>query len=394
VFLRRVPSTTTTTTISTKEPAMAEILFVTWDGGGNVPPALGIAEALTARGHTVRFVGHPGQRPALEAAGFEVAPSRHAREFSALDSNSPPALVAMFGDRGLGRDVVAALADRDADVIVVDCLLFGVMDELTRAGRQYVVLEHLYDAYLTGGWLKGPMGWGMRLKRLHPTRALTTARLRLVTSVPSLDPASGRGGLTYVGPVSPVASGRVDRAERADTDPMVLVSLSTYRFPRMTQCLQAILDACADLDARVVVTTGPVVEPSDLHVPANAEVHRFVPHVELMPRASLVIGHGGHGTTMQALAHDLPLVLMPMHPMLDQPLVARSVEAAGAGRVVRKKATAQELRPVIASLLGDGPHRAAAARLGAEIRALPGAAGAAALIEGFVSNGAVATPRP
>ncbi len=26
-----------------KEPAMAEILFVTWDGGGNVPPALGIA---------------------------------------------------------------------------------------------------------------------------------------------------------------------------------------------------------------------------------------------------------------------------------------------------------------------------------------------------------------
>ena len=70
---------------------------------------------------------------------------------------------------------VDALADRDADVVVVDCLLFGVMDELTRAGRPYVVLEHLYDAYLTGGWMKGPMGWGMRLKRLHPTRALESA---------------------------------------------------------------------------------------------------------------------------------------------------------------------------------------------------------------------------
>jgi len=30
---------------------MAEILFVTWDGGGNVPPAVGIARELVRRGH-------------------------------------------------------------------------------------------------------------------------------------------------------------------------------------------------------------------------------------------------------------------------------------------------------------------------------------------------------
>ena len=369
---------------------MSEILFVTWDGGGNVPPALSIARELTARGHAVRFVGHPGQRPALEAAGLEVAPSRQARAFSALDANSPPALVATFGDRGLGRDVLDALADRDADVVVVDCMLFGVMAELRRVGRRYVVLEHLYDAYLTGGWMKGPMGLGMRLKRLHPTRALAAAQLRLVASVPSLDPAGGREGLTYVGPVCPVE--HPVEAVDADADPMVLVSLSTFRFPRMTECLQAILDACAGLDTRVVATTGPVVDPDELHVPANAEVHRYVPHVELMPRASLVIGHGGHGTTLQALAHDLPMVLMPMHPLLDQPMVARSVADAGAGRVVRKKATAAELRPVIASLLADGPHRAAARRLGEEIRALPGAAGAADRLLALAGNAAATPP--
>jgi UDP:flavonoid glycosyltransferase YjiC (YdhE family) len=366
---------------------MAEVLFVTWDGGGNVPPALAIAGELTARGHAVRFVGHPRQRPSLESAGVEVAPSRHARSFSALDANSPLALVAMFGDRGLGRDVLDALADRPADVVVVDCLLFGVMAELAHAGRPYVVLEHLYDAYLTGAWMRGPMGFGMRLKRLHPTRALAIAQLRLVASVPSLDPAGDRPGLTYVGPVCPVGP-------PVDADPMVLVSLSTYRFPGMTRCLQTILDACADLDARVVATTGPAVDPADLRAPANAEVHRFVPHAELMPRASLMVGHGGHGTTLQALAHDLPMVLMPMHPMLDQRMVARSVERAGAGRVVRKKATADELRLVIAALLADGPHRVAAARLGEEIRALPGAAGAADLIQGLVRNGAATPPRP
>lgn len=361
---------------------MAEILLVTWDGGGNVPPTLGIAAELAARGHAVRLLGHARQQASLAAAGFEVAPTRHAREFSALDSNSPLALVAMFGDRGLGRDVLGALADRPADLVVVDCLLFGVMDALRTAGQPYVVLEHLYDAYLRGPWMNGPMGLGMRLGRLKPTRALAAARGRLVASLPSLDPAGSTGDprLTYVGPIVPFSP-------RVESDPMVLVSLSTYRFPRMTESLQTILDACADLAARVVVTTGPVVDPADLRMPANAEGHRFVPHAELMPRASLVVGHGGHSTTMQALAHDLPMVLMPMHPMLDQPMVARTVEAAGAGRTVRKKATAAELAPVIAGLLGDGPHRAAAARLGAEIRALPGAVNAADRIEVLVRDG-------
>ncbi|MDX6357032.1 MAG: hypothetical protein QOH37_86 [Nocardioidaceae bacterium] len=368
---------------------MAEILFVTWDGGGNVPPALGIAAELQSRGHGVRVLGHASQQDSLAVAGYEVAPARQAREFSALDTNSPLALVSMFGDRGLGRDVLDALADRPAEVVVVDCLLFGVMAELREAGTPYVVLEHLYDAYLTDGWMKGPMGQGMRLKRLHPTRSLAEARLRLVASLPTLDPAGAgrRHNLAYVGPVVPFSA-------RAEADPMVLVSLSTFRFPKMAQCLQTILDACAGLDARVVVTTGPVVDPAELRVPANAEVHRFVPHAELMPGASLVIGHGGHGTTMQALAHDVPLVLMPMHPMLDQPMVARSVEAAGAGRVVPKKAAAADLTPVIAALLADGPHRAAAARLGAEIRSMPGARNAADRIESLLKDGAPTSEHP
>jgi len=359
---------------------MAEILFVTWDGGGNVPPALGVADELMRRGHTVRFAGHRRQRPALEAAGVEVVPTPMARDWSGIEANSALAAVAMFGDRGLGRDVVAALDDRPADAVVVDCLLFGVMDELRKAGRPYIVLEHLYDAYLTGSWMNGPMGLGMRMKRLQPRRALDAAQARLVATLPSLDPSGQRPGLAYIGPV-------VRFSEPVAEDPMVLVSLSTFHFPRMAQCLQTVLDACADLDAHVVVTTGPVVDPAELRAPANAEVHRFVPHAELMPQASLVVGHGGHGTTMQALAHDLPMVLMPMHPLLDQPLVARTVADAGAGRVVGKKASADELRPVIRRLLADGPHRSAAARLGAEIRAMPGAALGADRIDELLTDG-------
>ncbi len=360
---------------------MAEILFVTWDGGGNVPPALGIAAELQRRGHVVRFLGHARQREPITEAGFEVVAAPRARRFSALDVNSVPALVGNFGDRGLGQDLLAALADRPADLVVIDCMQFGALDAARRARIPYVVLEHLYDAYFRKGWMNGPMGIGMRLKGLRPKRALAGAQMTLVASLPTLDPAGSghRPDLHYIGPVVPV------EPRRAGT-PTVLVSLSTYRYSRMVDSLQRILDAAAGLDARVVVTTGPVVDPAELRPPANAEVHRFVPHAQLMPEASLMVGHGGHSTTMQALAHDLPLVVMPMHPLLDQPMVGRSVEQAGAGRVVSKKATPDQLAPVIAELLADGPHRAAAARLGAAIRALPGASQGADALEGLLSR--------
>ncbi len=177
-------------------------------------------------------------------------------------------------------------------------------------------------------------------------------------------------------------------------DPLVLVSLSTFAFAGMAPALQRIVDACARLDARIVVTTGAALDPTDLHAPASVEVHRFVPHVEVMPHATLLIGHGGHGTTMQALAHDLPVVVMPMDSRADQAMVGRSLEHAGAGRVVAKKATTPQLAPVIASMLSDGPHRTAAARLGATIRARPGATRSADLLVEMLTGARPGVHRP
>ena len=48
---------------------MARIAFLTWAGGGNVPPAIGIAQALVARGHQVSFWGYEAQRAQLERQG-------------------------------------------------------------------------------------------------------------------------------------------------------------------------------------------------------------------------------------------------------------------------------------------------------------------------------------
>ena len=108
---------------------------------------------------------------------------------------------------------------------------------------------------------------------------------------------------------------------------------------------------------------------------------------ELMPRASVVVGHGGHATTMTALAHDLPLVVLPLHPLLDQKMVGTAVERAGAAKVLTKKATSREIAAAVTELLADGPHRAAAARLGAQIRAASGARRAADIMESTMASG-------
>ena len=359
---------------------MSTILFATWDGGGNVPPAVAIASELRRRGHTIRFLGHESQREQLTGAGFAFSAYDGVRPHRSADANSAFRLVSMFVDRQLGRAVLAELDAEPADLVVVDCLLLPVLRACADAGQTYVSLEHLFDAYLRRNWLHGPVGIAGRLRRLDPVGCWDSAALSLAATLPSLDPASDGplpANLRFTGPtIDPPAPHDLDSHE-----PAVLVSLSTCMFPGMPAALQRILDATADLEARVVVTTGPAIDPASLKSAPNHEVHRYVPHDELMPQVSLVVGHGGHATTMRALAHDLPLVVMPMHPLLDQPMVGAAVTTAGAGELVAKKAKPAQLRRVITRLLADGPHRRAAAGLGAEIRRLDGTSTAAGLVE-------------
>ena len=52
----------------------SRFLFITWDGGGNIPPELAIARRLVARGHGVRFLCDPTLEAEVCAAGCEMTP--------------------------------------------------------------------------------------------------------------------------------------------------------------------------------------------------------------------------------------------------------------------------------------------------------------------------------
>ena len=216
-------------------------------------------------------------------------------------------------------------------MVVVDCLLVPVLRAAPTPASATCPWSTSSTPTCVGGWLKGPIGLVDRLKRMSPpgpgTARHCASSLRRRTRPGGREAPAGQRAAR--GPLLDLPAPH----DLTTHDPAVLVSLSTFHFAGMELALQRILDATAGLDARVVVTTGPVIDPARLRTAANHEVHRFVPHDELMPQMSLVVGHGGHATTMRALAHDLPLAIMPMHPMLDQPMVGKAVATAGAGEV-------------------------------------------------------------
>ena len=208
------------------------------------------------------MLGHRTQRAAVEAAGFTAVAVREAREFSAGGTHSDRELVATFGDRGMGRDLLAELRRQPADLVLVDALMLGALDAARASGTPYAVLEHFYDAYFQG-LLRGPLGLVAAGPGARPGRRCARPPCGCVTSLPELDPVRPGGTVRQVGPV-------VTWNPRVGGDPTVLVSLSTFGYAGMAERLQAVLDACAGLPARVVVTTGPHVDPSVLRAPAGS----------------------------------------------------------------------------------------------------------------------------
>jgi len=360
---------------------MSSILFVTWDGGGNTPPTLGIADELRARGHQVQVLGHPDQYERFAEAGLRFTTYPTARPFTSRTPHSTTTLLGVLADRAMGRDVRAELEARPADLVVVDCVLFGVMDALRQDERPYVVLEHSFDSYFRRA-ARGPLGLLLRLRGLRPMDLIDHGEPVLALTLEDLD--AGHGDVVHTGPV---LGGTVRPAPAHPTEPTVLLSLSTVAFPGLTRTWQRAVDALGGLSVRVVATTGPALDPGSLRVPANIELHRWLPHEDVMPQVSLVVGHGGHATTMAALAHDLPVVVLPVDAKTDQAFMGRALERAGAGRGLGRWSSPATIRAAVVQLLGDGPHREAAARIGGRIRDLDGRLRAADILEELVGNG-------
>jgi MGT family glycosyltransferase len=129
--------------------------------------------------------------------------------------------------------------------------------------------------------------------------------------------------------------------------------------------LQRAADALGQLPVHALVTTGPAVDPAVFSAPPNVSVRRWVRHADVLPYCSAVVTHGGHGTTLKALAAGVPLVIAPLGR--DQPDNAARVIHAGAGVRVRRTADIATLQRAIARVLDDHRYQDAARRMAATL---------------------------
>ncbi|GAB2606111.1 glycosyltransferase [Pseudactinotalea suaedae] len=393
---------------------MTDYLFALTDAGGTVPPELGVARRLLARGHRVTVLGDASMAEAVAALGARWrAWSEPARLFEDWRPQSPTAMAAGMAETmiagpaaGHARDTDAALADLEPDAVVTSFVAVGAMIAAEAARLPYAVLmPNIYALPAPGlppfglglAPARGPLGRlrdrGLSaastrmlaryalgplndVRQAHGLPPLTSpwgqhqrASRQLVLTSAAFDfPGTMPESARYVGPVldDPAwAETSTDWPLPAGDAPLALVALSST-FQNHVEALQRSADALGALGLRGLVTTGPAVDPALIRAPAGIEVVRSAPHQQVFPHVSVVITHGGHGTVMKALAAGVPMVVLP-HGR-DQADNAMRLTRRGAAVTVPRRATTQQISAAVHRVLRDPGYRQAAERLGEHVR--------------------------
>jgi len=183
-------------------------------------------------------------------------------------------------------------------------------------------------------------------------------------------------------PPAPAAPPLPDWWERP-ADPLVYLTFGSVSgsLPLFPGLFRSALDALASLPVRVLLTVGGDADLAALGpLPANAHVEPWLPQDDVLSHAAAVVGHGGYGTTLGALAHGVPLVLLPLFAG-DQWRNARRVAQLGAGLLLEDgdrlameppgPAVMAAVPGAVERVLTEPRFRRTARRVGADIAALP-----------------------
>lgn len=107
---------------------------------------------------------------------------------------------------------------------------------------------------------------------------------------------------------------------------------------------------------RLVVTTAGV-DPATLPSAGDAIVERFLPHRQLLERASVVVCHGGMGITQKALSYGVPVCVVPWaRDQLD--VAAHVLEARAGTKLSRRKLSPERLAAAVGAARECSPGAA------------------------------------
>ncbi|MCW2846629.1 MAG: putative glycosyltransferase [Marmoricola sp.] len=386
------------------------VLCATTANAGHFGPLRPFARALADAGHEVRVLAPSSFAGSVAEAGFVHAPCADAPpELIGPVMASLPTMAFEEADEVVIREVFgridaqaalsAAIATIDRwrpDLVVRESAELASLAAAERAGVPHVHVcigmhevatrfaEAIVDPLAELGRLAG-VGEG----RLEAALAAETI-LSLVPEV--LDRASGQvpaedaGFLRFHGPSSPTGGDPLPNWGAPEA-PLVYVTFGTVTgsLAPFQSVFREALDALADVEVRVLMTIGRKLDPGTLGpLPPNARVEQWWPQDAVLGRAAAMLGHGGFGTTMGALAAGVPQVVVPLFTF-DQVVNAEHVAAVGAGLAVGKGPASVALAVAqVPRLLQDPGFGAAARVVATALDDLPRPADAVPVLAGLV----------
>ncbi len=339
-------------------------LALSFDASGNLPPLLGLIEALTGQGHEVLAMGHDSQQRQIEAAGADFRPFKIASQRDAAAPLDPILEWLPVFDLAARDEFLAVAQDRAPDILIVDAMLPQSLAGANASDRPAIALVHapyqgLVD--MLDGRFRVP---------------IEGADLALVTSYAAFhDGQPVPANVVFSGPSRPAVS--ATWSPREPGRKLVLASLSTGQ-QNQAPTLRRLCEALCGVDAEVLVTTGLAIAPDGLPSAAHMTVVRAAPHEAVLAHADLLVTHGGHGTVMAGLAAGVPILALP--GIGDQPANGARLAGLGLGAVLDAASPPEAMRETINRLLADQDLRRRCQGFAASARAAPGMEAALARI--------------
>jgi UDP:flavonoid glycosyltransferase YjiC (YdhE family) len=350
---------------------------VTWASGGNLPPLLATGDLLAARGFVVEILTSEATREEARRRGFETAAYRHAPEpdMSVSFEAQEGRLLAQAAGVELARDVHELALERSFDLLVVDCMLPAALAAGEAARVPTTSLVHFPYALARSVMARGGGAWTTDRATLDATRhelglPATTCDLEawespelLLVTLPRWFDAPGElpDHVVHAGPLGVRAE---PEAGHSGGGRRALLAFSTTVMEGQRRLVSNVCAALEQAGIEGVLTLGPALDRSVAADAAGVEIVDWADHDALMASCDLVVTHGGLGTTLRALAHGRPLLLLPLGR--DQHFNAARVEALGAGLELPAGSRSTVIADAIARLLAepafrDGAGKAAAA---------------------------------
>jgi UDP:flavonoid glycosyltransferase YjiC (YdhE family) len=385
------------------------VLCATTANDGHFGPLLPFARALAGAGHEVRVLAPESFADTVAAAGFVHEPCADAPpELIGPVMGSLPSLTLDEADDVVIREVFARIDAQAAlpaaietlerwrpDLVVRESADLAALAAAERAGVPHVhvcigmheVVSRFTDAIAEPLEELGRLA-GTADGQLQAALATETV-LSLVPEVLDLasgpTPARGDGFLRFHEPAPPPKGTPLSGWGDPEA-PLVYVTFGsvTGSLPPFAGAFREALDAMAELDVRVLMTVGRKLDVAALGpVPTNARVEQWVPQQAVLEQAAAMVGHGGFGTTMGALAAGVPQVVVPLFSF-DQIVNGDHVVAVGAGLTVERGPTAvEQAAALVPGLLGDPAYAAGARRMAEALRDLPPATDAVPVLTGL-----------